>query len=544
MSFLDDMIAKGKDLLGKVTPTKHDGELTEGIKRDRFDRMDWSMLRQDVPNIDKHITDVAMSHDYVEAFFEDFYNILHQGDPTMHDKKDVDERYHPNVDMDDHFLDLPEVKSLRVSTMHGQYETAFAMLSMQSKILEQYERTEEAREQQEQARQERDKLQQMLNDMAEMLAEHGAMDPDEDDEDGQALQAALAEAIGEMAEQIADQEGVSISADTQAQRAGQAAAQKAEMDMRLAAKQADDELQEEAELFRAFGVEDGELKKMDYETRRKLAESLRNNKLARFAKLLGQFRNIEVGEVRRRITHAPDEVVGVELGDNLQRIVAGEMLNIAEPELEDDFWRRWADRELVQYKLQGKEKMGRGPIIVVCDESGSMAGGWFGGGEEHATPEAWSKAIALALCDRARRDGRDFHYIGFSSTGQVWHLEFPGGKAPIEKVIEFTEHFWGGGTSFETPLRLAMDLVVRYEEAKKPKPDIVFITDDMFTGMPDQFFKDWDRVKHQTSMRCFGILIGHEHSQSELTRISDNVRSITDLSAVDPDQTRDIFRTI
>lgn len=541
MSFLDDQIAKSKDLLGRTHVRKPQlSDITDAIKHDRFDAMDWRILRNDVPVLGKNIDELATSHDYVESFFEDFFNILHQGDPTLRDKNVVDERFHPNVDMAESFLDMAEVKSLRVSTMHDLYSTAFGMASMQTTLRDNYERSREAREEQEKAMEERQKLQEMLDQLAEAMADAANIDPDDAD-----AQQAAGEALQAMMDAIQDQAGITQGATIAAAQASAQAAQAAGMTMRQAVKQADEELQAEKALFKAFGVEDGDLAKMDYVTRARLAEQLKNNRLAEFAKVLGQFRNIQAGEVRRRITHAPDEVVGVELGDNLTRITAGEMLNLAEPELEDDFWRRWAEKNLVQLKLEGKEKMGKGPIIVICDESGSMGGGQYGGIDlENATPEAWSKAIALALCDRARRDGRDFHYIGFSSTSQQWHLEFPDGKAPIDKVIEFTEHFFRGGTHYEKPLRMGMEIIQRYEDEGKPKPDIVFITDDIFRGLTEEFFTDWEACKAKTSLRCFGILIGSSHTDSELARICDNLRSITDMSMSNPDTTRDIFRTI
>jgi uncharacterized protein with von Willebrand factor type A (vWA) domain len=544
MSFLDDMIAKGKGTLGELNYGTPTGDHTDAIKRDTFDEMDWRSLRQDVPNIDKAIEEVAMRHDYVKPFYEDFYNILHQGDPLLRDKNECLEEYGPNQEMAEHFLDLPEVKSLRVSTTHDQYGTAFALLSMQEKILEQYAKSEEAREEIEKAKAERQKLQEMAQQLLDMLGEAEAMpEPDEDDEEAQAEAQAAAEAIQEILDAIEDQSGVTTQALARAQQAGQDAANRGEPDIQLAAKEANESLQEENDLFKAFGLEDGDLKKMDFHERARLAATLKNNRLAQFAKLMGQFRNIESGEVRRRIVHTPDTIVDVELGDDLHRLTGSELANLAAPETEDDFWRRLADKELIVYKLEGKEKMGKGPIIVICDESGSM-GGW-GFSTNTSTPEAWSKAISLALNDRCRRDGRDFHYIGFSSPSQVWHSEFPGGKAPIEKVIEFTEHFFGGGTYYEPPLRMAMKIVQDYHERGKPKPDIVFITDDEFRGLDPQFFKDWEQLKHDTSLRCFGILIGHNYGErSELGKIADNIRSLTDIQQVDPNQVRDIFRTI
>lgn len=541
MGFLDDMIAKGKNLLGKVrVPKAPDAINTDAVIHDSWDRQDWEWLRRDVSAIDNNIDELALKHDYVEDFFEDFYNLLHQGDPMIRDRDDVNERYQPNVDLAQQFRDMSELKSLRLSTMHDQFATAMAMVSMQSALKSAYERGEEARQAAKDAAEKREQLRELMSQLAEAVAKAGQMD--QDDPQAEELAAEIESLMGEV-EQLS---GESAEMDASAAQASQQAAEGAEMAVRSAARQASNQAQEEQELARAFGLEDGQLQKMDFEERKRLSKALRNNRLAQFAKILGQFRNIEAGEARRKITHAPDEVVGVELGDNLTRLTSGEMLNLAEPLLEDDFWRRMADHELVVYKLEGREKVGKGPVIVVCDESGSMMSmvGDPAAGMENNTCEAWSKALALALCERARRDGRDFHYIGFSSSQQQFHMEFPGGKAPIEKVIQFTEHFFSGGTYYEAPLRQAMEIVQKYAADKKPKPDIVFITDDCYYGLSEEFITEWNAVKHEVEMRCFGILIGTGGGESSaLNAVSDDVRTIDGMTS-DPNNTRDLFRTV
>lgn len=541
MSFIDDILAKGKALFAKAQqPAEDESPNTDAVRHDRFDEWDWTSLHSEVPGIQGNIDELALKHDYVEDFFQDFYNLLHQGDPKIRERQDVNTRYRHNVDMADKFHEMPEMKSLRVSTMHDQYATALAMLSMQDQLRDAYASTARAREQEKQEQEEREKLQQMLQDLADALSDLSGMDPGSEGAED------LAQGIATMMSDIEGQTGMVVELAAAGQQAGQDAANQNEMRIRAAARKAGEEVREEEELAKSYGLEDGDLKRMSYEERKELMKRLSNNRLAAFAKLLGQFRNIEAGEVRRRVVHAPDEIVGVELGDDLPRITAGEMLNLAEPELEDDFWRRWADKELVQYKLSGREKIGRGPIIVVCDESGSMMGGAYGGIDmgELATPEAWSKAISLALCERARRDKRDFHYIGFSSPRQQFHMEFPDGRAPIEKVIEFTEHFFGGGTYYEEPLRQAMNIVLEYDNEGRPRPDIVFITDDAYTQVNQDFLDEWEAAKRKVDMRCFGILIGVEGQMSgALDSVADNIRVVSDLS-YDPNNTRDIFRML
>jgi uncharacterized protein with von Willebrand factor type A (vWA) domain len=179
-------------------------------------------------------------------------------------------------------------------------------------------------------------------------------------------------------------------------------------------------------------------------------------------------------------------------------------------------------------------------VIVVCDESGSMQFGQLAGG----SCEAWSKALALSMCDQARQKGRDFHYIGFSSGKQQWLKSFPGGKTTIDGVIDMTEHFFDGGTHYEAPLRQALRLIEdSYDQFNKPRPDIVFITDDEYGSMDEDFMSEWHRVKDKTSVRCFGIALGCGFSGA-LKQVSDNVRSLQDVTDSDPRVMADLFRVV
>jgi uncharacterized protein with von Willebrand factor type A (vWA) domain len=279
-------------------------------------------------------------------------------------------------------------------------------------------------------------------------------------------------------------------------------------------------------------VEDGDLKRMDFDTRAALANKLRNVRdVDAFAAMIGQSKNVEMGEFRQRITNNPDEITNVRLSNDLTHLTSAEYMNLAVPEMETDFWRRYTEDRLLTYELSGTEKMGKGPIIVVCDESGSMAG----------PCEQWAAALTMALAQRCQRDGRDFTYIGFSNAVHQFRKDFPGGKGTIDDMIDVVTHFFGGGTHYERPLQMAAEIVEEYAEQGKDKPDIVFITDDAYTEIGEEFLTEWKRVKNATQMRVFGILLG-TGSSGALEQLSDNVRTLDDVSNLDG--ARDIFRAL
>lgn len=535
---LSKLIKRAQTAFDSWMPHTESGTHTDSIHRDSFDEYDWKNLRDEVPVLNTNIDKLKVKFDYVDDFFEDFFNLLHQGDPMVRDESEMLDSRRPNRTMSTEFKDMPEVEGLRLSTMHDVYSTAMAMVSMQPKLEEAYKRTSAAQQAAREEQQRREELREAMRQLAQALANAEQVDPDDEDAQEQAAQG-----LQEAMDALEAAGGVLIDAGDQARAEAGQAARAARNALRQAANQAADERAEEQELMRAFGVEDGELQRMSFAERKRLSERLKNNRLAKFAKMIGQFRTIQSAESRRKVVHSPDEVVGVELGDNLQRMTAGEMSNLAEPLLEDEFWLRWANQRLLQYKLSGHEKLGQGPIIVVCDESGSMSGSYFGGIDlAGGTPEAWSKALALALCEQARRGGRDFYYIGFSSYNQQWTCFFEKGRAPLEKVIQFTEHFFNGGTHYEKPMMMALEIVERYGADDKPKPDVVFITDDEYQRPDKDFLERWQTARHKLSMKVYGIVIGHQ-SSGALDALSDNVRSITEMSS-DPSVMRDIFRTI
>jgi uncharacterized protein with von Willebrand factor type A (vWA) domain len=538
MSYLDTLVERYGDIFAPVPePTAE-----RSIVTDRFDEAIWDETYAQVGELQRQVVEVGADNDYVEDFTADLYQLALKADPTIRTPQEMAPSHAPNAGMVAGFAEMPEVQELRALTTGDQYAAAMAVVSLQDDIKEAYSAMRAARERAEELAQAR-----VEAGAARQAAGQAAADAEADAEaSGEGEPSAEAQEAAESAAEAAQQATTDMLEAAQKLADEMAAAnQSMRSQMKSAAKQAADKIAEEAELMGAFGVDPGELQRMSFAERAALAERLRNNRLAKFAKLIGAFRRMAEAEQRRRVSTVADEIVGVKLGDDLLRLTPQEMVNLAVPELEDDFWLRYANHSLLVYDLAGKEKQGRGPIIAVVDESGSM-GSPFG---PHGTREAWSKAFALSLCDQARRQNRDFHYVGFSSARQVWSLSFPGGKAPLSDVIDMTEHFWGGGTNYEGPLDVALEIMethygnhVEAGWTNSPKPDVVLISDDEYGGLDEDFMHRWHATKDKTGMRCFGIAIAAGYGGA-MNAVSDNVRSILDLAA-DPSQVKDIFRTV
>ncbi|MFF0508411.1 VWA domain-containing protein [Streptomyces fimicarius] len=309
-----------------------------------------------------------------------------------------------------------------------------------------------------------------------------------------------------------------------------------------AAGEAAEAVREEAVLMRAWGVGSGELERMPYARRARLAERLRAGRLARWAELIGRFRQMADGERARKVESSAGELVGVTLGDDLSRLIPSELANLGLPELRAVFAARYAAGELMLYDSRGEQPTGRGAVIACVDTSHSM----YAEGPGGVTREAWSKACALALLDQARHAGRDFVGILFSAEDRIQVFRFPVGRsAGIEQVLDFAETFLGGGTSYQAPLTVARELLEEeFDDATDPRADIVMITDDE-CGVTEEWMRGWNDARRVLGFRLFGLAVGAPgaaEAGSVLDALCDNLRSIEDLT--DVHAAADLFRLI
>ena len=497
---------------------------TATIKADRFDRKRWDKIRE-LPSIDSYVELTANDHDYVEDLVGDVYNLLVKAIPEMPETGEMALTHRPHHAVVSDMREDVATKQLRTMTVNDEYVAAMGLVSTQDKLTSAFGRLKEAQERAKEAQAKQEQARQAAEDAwqaIEAAEDMAALEDEGADEAGE-----LAESMAQQAESLADLAG---QASQDAEQAAAGAASAARDEMRQAMTQAYEDAQKEDDLMRGFGVSPGELKRMDFQERANLAKRLSRSRLAKFTDMLGQFRTLQAAESRRRVKHIPDEVTDVILGNDLHRMLPVEMLNLATPEMEDEFWLRYVNGELLSYELSGREKQGKGPIIVVCDESYSMNG----------EREAWSKALSLALCHQAKQNSRDFHYIGFSDGTSQHLVTMLGGEAPLASVLKMTEHFFGGGTHYEKPLRMAANLVLEAHAQGRPKPDIVFITDDDCRISQPGFLQFWRETKAKTDMQCYGIALAARQSGT-LAKLADNVRTLKDLTAHD---VTDLFRTI
>jgi uncharacterized protein with von Willebrand factor type A (vWA) domain len=272
-----------------------------------------------------------------------------------------------------------------------------------------------------------------------------------------------------------------------------------------------------------FGMENGAGGRNSLSTKEKLviAQQVgRSSKLRQIAAVCGRFTRIALQQQKTRVKYPPDEITSITTGNEIERLLPSEIALLADPDLEDLFYLRFAERSLMQYDLIGHEPDGQGPIIIAIDESGSMTTDYGG-----MTGEVWSKAVMLALLSIARLQQRDLAVIHFSGPDDLRLDLFPKGEATPAQVIACASFFFNGGTVFEPWMEKALELV---DGSQFEKADVICVSDGI-SDVSSEAQEEWTRRRAERGMRSYGVLIGSNQGEALLDEISDVVFRLDDL---------------
>ncbi len=273
----------------------------------------------------------------------------------------------------------------------------------------------------------------------------------------------------------------------------------------------------------SFGTENGSGGRNSLSTKEKLviAQQVgKSPKLQQIAAICGRFTRIALQQQKTRVKHPPDEITSITVGNEIERLLPSEIALLADPDLEDLFYLRFAERSLMQYDLIGHEPEGQGPIIIAIDESGSMTTDYGG-----MTGEVWSKAVMLALLSIARLQKRDLAVIHFSGPDDLRVDLFPKGEATPAQAIACASFFFNGGTVFEPWMEKALELV---DGSQFEKADVICVSDGI-TDVSPEAQAEWTRRRAERGMHAYGVLIGANQGEALLDEISDAVFRLNEL---------------
>jgi len=215
-------------------------------------------------------------------------------------------------------------------------------------------------------------------------------------------------------------------------------------------------------------------------------------KMAQIAKLAGRMYEALRGAKDRRVQGIPEEVVGVETGVDFAALLPQEYAMLGTYPTRQHLYQEVLQRRALQFERQGTERKARGPLVILDDESGSMA--------EKPSRNIWAKAAFTALTRMAWEDKRPVVVVHFSTAVRVQVLK-PGDKAG---VVQAQHTFLDGGTDIGRAIRVGLEEVKNLATMGHRGADVVCISDGGDAGLGISFALD---AMKKDNVRLFSVAI-------------------------------------
>lgn len=226
------------------------------------------------------------------------------------------------------------------------------------------------------------------------------------------------------------------------------------------------------------------------------------------------------GQRRNKVPRKALEMDGIERGDDVNRMLPSELALLCHPILKTLWHAKRAERLLLLYQHRGKHDrgqkaegaletkgsfnkqeskgksgLGRGPIIICLDTSGSM----------HGEPEHIAKAAVLEALKIAHREQRPCHLFAFSGPQEITCHKLDLRRGGLTELLKFLQFSFHGGTDLPRAMNLALE---KQAEEGWEKADILLVTDGRFP-VDKSTLKEIERYKNIRNLRVFGILTGN-----------------------------------
>lgn len=230
-------------------------------------------------------------------------------------------------------------------------------------------------------------------------------------------------------------------------------------------------------------------------------------------------------ETQRWITDPTlrSEIVGVRTSDDLSQLLSGEAALAAEPELEDRFLQKFADKRLQTWAyadrraITGTEEVvsrrahtrrrAKGPFIICVDTSYSMAG----------DPERLAKILAFGILRIAIEEDREAYLINFSVRVRTLDLRAVGRS--VDALAAFLRMSFHGGTDVTLAFTEALRTL---DEGRFQDADVLLVSDFIMLKMSKRVLDGVRSHQHNHDTR-FHALTFHNEPSPELLAAFDTV---------------------
>lgn len=304
--------------------------------------------------------------------------------------------------------------------------------------------------------------------------------------------------------------------------------------LQQAAKEAQEDVKEMDKFVNAWGLGgDDSCTRVSFEESRQALERIRTSpELKKLTDIIGRFRAIAKNNLKHKSKERGQALKDVTIGNVPERILPSEKAMLADERTKKLFYKKFNEKQLLQYEVENKKRKGSGPMVVALDVSGSMNDG---------KRDTWGRAVALALLEVAQRQRRNYALLMFNNKVVAEWL-IPKGELSPNDVLDIAERHYSGGTTFEKPVRRAMEIISKEKNFRKG--DIVFITDGD-CNMSEEAEEQLIKMKKDKNICIQTIIInvGGHCSDKGVERWSDEIRKISKLADLSEDTASDIFNT-
>lgn len=243
----------------------------------------------------------------------------------------------------------------------------------------------------------------------------------------------------------------------------------------------------------------GRESEIGYKTQLKLFEMLEaNTKLKKIVKLAGKLKETSVKTSKAKTRNVTTKK-SIELGNDITRILPGELVHLMNPETETQTLRRYAEGELLQYAKTDKDPLAEGAVVYLKDISGSM--------KNSSVVDSYSRAeiataLTLATWQIASKKKRPFAIVEFNNgTNENFN-------PTVEEVLNVKAT---GGTSFYRALKSAFRFIENNKQFKKA--DII-ITTDGADHIQDDDVRETERLKKKYNADITTFFVTSDGSNS------------------------------
>lgn len=189
-----------------------------------------------------------------------------------------------------------------------------------------------------------------------------------------------------------------------------------------------------------------------------------------------------------KLPYNPEELVGITMSKDIERLLPMELANLFDEDLEIIFFKKFVESQLQSFLFESNERiieheieeveyeapipLEQGKFIICIDTSSSMEG----------AGEYIAKALSMAVAKVALKENRDLIFLNFANQ-HVEEFVVKARNVNIKKMLEFLANSFYGRTNSVPAFQKAIQKMTT-EEFKRA--DLLMVSDFMMDSVPNK----------------------------------------------------------